>query len=520
MDPSSFLKNSPYQLNHTDSYNLANTTHELLKFQLLEQARNSPAMMNPPQLSGLMDAFENHSFLQNALFSKDDSGNRSDESLAEEDISCISTPSSDVSGSWKAAADKDPRTYLNLKVLIENSVFDTTKMSQKEVMPLHKVKKLKQQIADKQEHKDYLTERIAVSSQFCSTLLLNSNISEENLDARLLLKILKQTANLQMELMTISQELETLTQKLNSHNMACLVLGYVEDLKISALSAGSRLSNPLTASESPKDSKSLQALESLVSHVASVAAQKSIPLPEFSEIPRDESLQSKILWTTQCIDALALQPVASTDSGSELCDHNIDNSVLRDHSFLSTSPYDAYKNSKGTSNKTISEYKLALNDLRFSHQYFMKEYEYLKENSVKTIQDYRRKNALLEKEIHELKTGSTASLSSTTSRDALESKDKEIAQLRREINEYKIECLGNKSPRSSMNYPPPTPDSGAKETFLLPPKTLGTSMSNAILRKEFKKMVADMQDQYEIELSEERFKRRGLEEKLQKMEAE
>lgn len=521
LDPDSFMKNSPYQLKHTDNYNLANTTHELLKFQLLEQARNE-ASLQQPTLSLLLDGFD-ASILQRSHLNKlekEDAETRSNDSFDDSDISGISTPSSDISTPWKAVAEKDPRSYLNLKVLIENSVFDTSKMSQKAVIPLHKVKKLKQQIADKQEHKDYLTERISVSSQFCSTLLSNASSPEDELDPKILLKILKQTVNLQLELMAISQELESLTKKLNSHNMACLVLGYVEDIKMSALSAGSQYSDYTSKADTTKDTDLTHAIEMLFSHVASLAAQKNIPLPECASDPEQDSLQAKLLWTTQCIDAIAaitIPPASAGNATSEAYDPAVDNSVVRDHSFLSASPYDAYKKNDISNNKTISEYKLALNDLRFSHQYFMKEYEYLKENSLKTILEYRRKNGVLEKEINLLKNGSSASLSSSSSRDILESKDKEIAQLRREINAYKIEFLGNKSPRNSVHDALPTPDYNENETFSPSFKSLGSSMSNAILRKEFKKIVADMQDQYEIELSEERYKRRDLEEKLLKL---
>lgn len=507
------MKNSPFQLSHSDNYKLANTTHELLKFQLQEQARPDSGL-ELYVLSLLMDGFDNSSFHAEKS-PKDDAETHSDDSFDDSDISGVSTPLSDISSSWKDAADKDPRSYLNLKVLIENSVFDTSKMSQKAVLPLHKVKKLKQQISDKQEQKDYLTERITVSSQFCSTLLSNSETSEGDLDPQLLLKILKQTVNLQLELMTVTQDLEGLINRLNSHNMACLVLGYVEDLKLSTLASRSPLSESLSRPESSA-SEPLQAIDVIFSHVASVAAQKSVQLPDCPSGTEQESIQSKIIWTTQCIDALAGQSShPSTTASSEPTDPSLDNSMVRDHSFLSSSPYSAYKNNSQES-KTLSEYKLALNDLRFSHQYFMKEYEYLKENSMKTILEYRRKNGALEKEVSQLKNGSSLSLSSSSSRDLLETKDKEIAQLRREVNSYKIECMGSKSPRNST-IGANSPELNDMESSLAY-KSLAPSMSSAILRKEFKKIVAEMQDQYEIELSEERFKRRDLEEKIQKLE--
>lgn len=513
LDPEAFMKNSPFQLAHSDSYKLANTTHELLKFQLAEQARPNT---EESTLSLLMDGLYNSNFLQSALSLKDDTETRSDTSSGFSDDSGFSTPTSQVS-SGRSVADTDPRSYLNLKVLIENSVFDTSKMSQKAVIPLRRIKRLKQQIANKQQLKDYLTERISVSNQFC-TALFSSHDTDDNLDPKLLVKILKQTVNLQVELIAMSQELEALEHKLNNHNMACLGLGYVEDLKLSALSAGSRKADPLKHSD-PLESPPQHALDALFAHVASLAAQKNIPLPHGPAGDLD-SFQAKVAWATRCIDLLLeLQPsTAALDV--ELFDtasvDPIDNSVVRDHSFLSGAPLKAYgKAADDNKQKTLAEYKLALDDLRFSHQYFMKEYENLKENSVKTILEYRRKNLALEKEVARLKNSSCASLIGS-SRDLLEAKDKEIAQLRRAVNEYKIECMGTRS-HAFAGESLLTPDSADSDVF--PPiKPQGTSVSNAILRKEFKKIVADIQDQYEIELEEERFQRRAHEEKLLQLE--
>lgn len=517
------MKNSPFQLSHGEQYNLSNTTPELLKFQLQEQSRIDMDSEHSLQPLLMDSSFNTH--LQNALLhntvSVDDEPDGSDEFSRAEPLTGVSTPSSDISEPWKVVTELGTSNYLNLKVLIENSVFDTLKMSPKSVLSLHKVKKLKLLIADKQEHKEYLEQRISISNQFCSTLLANSESTPSELDSGLLLKILKQTIDLQLQLMAISSELELLNLRLNSHNMACLVLGYVEDVKLSNLSTAM----PFNTSRL-LESSSQHAFESVFSHVASLAAQKSVSLPEYRESEDEDTLSRKIEWAQHCITALVDAGSApSSASGNTSFEQttSVDNSVLRDHSFLSASPYKAYGSA---SEKTISEYKLALNDLRFSHQYFMKEYEYLKENSLKTILDYRKKNSLLDKELAQLRSGGKAS-SLQDSRNSLQAKDKEIAKLRKELNLLKIENLGNKSPRNSIIVNSSllsTMDddddrsllhSGASPNY----KSHGlSSMSNAILRKEFKKIVSEIQDQYEIELGKERHNRRNLEEQLLKLE--
>lgn len=521
------MKNSPYQVSHGDHYNLANTTPELLKFQLHEQTRldMDPAHALQPLLMDL--SFSSH--LQTALLNKsisvDDDTDRNDEFSRAEPLSGMLTPSSDVLEPWKAVADLKTSNYLNLKVLIENSVFDTLKMSPKSVLSLHKVKKIKLLILDKQEHKEYLEQRISISNQFCSTLLENAESSPSELDAGLLLKILKQTIDLQLQLMSLLLEVDLLSLKLHNHNLACLMLGYVEDVKLSSLGSTEQFA---TAPHSlVSESLSQQAFDSIFSHVAALAAQKNVFLPLYHE-SEDAPLQNKIQWAQSCISALVdAQTPPTSASGDTSFDQNasVDNSVLRDHSFLSASPYKSYSNAKSL-DKTISEYRIALNDLRFSHEYFMKEYEYLKENSLKTIQDYRKKNTFLEKEVEQLRSGSSGAQQDSP-RDSLQAKDKEIAKLRKELNLLKIEYLGNKSPRNSVivnssllsNIEDEDDRQLTHSQSSLNYKSHGlSSMSNAILRKEFKKIVSDIQDQYEVELGEERHKRRNLEERLQKLE--
>lgn len=516
LDPDTLMKNSPFQIAHKDKYNLSNTTPELLKFQLQEQTRQ-PASLAPL----LMDA-EYNAHLQAVLDSNNlsiDYENDENDEFLRNGVSGSSTPSLEVLETLKLEPN-----YMNLRILVENSVFDSLKTATSSILPLHKVRELKLIIADKKDHKEYLEQRIAISNQFCSTLLANPEVDATDVDSGLLLKIFKQNIALQQQLMSISGELEQLSQKLTNHNVACLVLGYVKDVEMSRSVLAFNLNT--NSEDSPVDASSQQSFETLFAHIASLAVQKNVTLPDHT-VDLDNTLQGKIAWAQNCIDAVVNSNTRpSTAATGELTRNadtslNEDNSVLKDHSFLSASPYENLKNDP--SDKTLSEYKIALNDLRFSHQFFMKEYEYLKENSLKTILEYRRKNSALEKEIASSRNGSSVALGES-SRDSLDAKDKEIAKLQKEINLMKVEMLGNKSPRNST-IASPSLLSQADSDEESPSQTIPNNthkygsllMSNAILRKEFKKMVADIQDRYEIELGEERLQRRQLEDKLQKM---
>ncbi|GEQ66425.1 hypothetical protein JCM33374_g88 [Metschnikowia sp. JCM 33374] len=526
LDPEAFMKNSPFQVNHNISYNLSNTTPELLKFQLHEQSRAQLDSPRTPESSFADSSFNNH--LQNILhessmsFDDDtDATDANDEFSQNDQESGLSTPSSDISDPWKTVAGSKDQNYSNMRVLIENSVFDTSQISPKSILSLSKVKSLKNMIAEKKELKEYLEEKCLLSSQFCSTLFSSPQSSSSELDARLLLKILKQVNGLQSQLMQVSQELGELELKLKNHNLVCLVSGYIEDVRISNMSRGRVFDSSPSTSRTTEDADSSRAFEALFSHIASLAAQKNVILPQYpSSSSVSDTLQEKISWASECINALSNTPSQPSSAATE--DYNStgveEDSVVKDHSFLSASPYSTY-NKSASSEKVLSEYKLALNDLKFSQEYFAKEYEYLKENSLKTISEYRKKNTYLEKELSRLSGSSPAPLQNP-SRESLKSKDQEIFKLRRELNELKIEYMGTKGSKTTKAVSPSLLSSlegDKKDNYIQSVASSSTqvnSTSTAILRKEFKKIVEDIQDQYEIELEQEKAKRRDLEARL------
>lgn len=503
------LKGSPFQTNN--DYNLNNTTGDLLKFQLQEEHKNKLKAIelnednnqnNTKIISGDIFNSSFNSHLQSRL----DEG----EITLEEIPSLISTPSSesddiDQSDALLNHQNQENRpNYLNLKVLIENSVFEISKFNKEQIYSLDTLKGLRNLLDEKKDLKNYYLSKLSISKQFIS------NIIDENLDSNILIKIVKSNNTLNSKILDLNEEINDLTLKINNHNLSCLLLGYIEDIR---LSTNSMNSNP-NFTNSNNDSKQL--FDKFIAYLVSITVGKNINLPP----PLDEnnnSDESKFNWIKECIDTLlsidstsapnssmsnqnftsnAIDStnvtVPSTSNNTPLKNKNNDgeSSFFNESSIYSISPH---KTGNSNDNKILNEYKTALNDLRFSHQYLIKEFEYSRENSLKIIQDYRKKNNILEKELAKVKNSSDNS--------SHDSKDKEIAKLRRELNHLKIDKLGSSNEQIE--------DSSERQPSI--------GMSNGILRKEFKKIVSDIQDQYDIELSQERLLRKKCQEELQKM---
>ncbi|OBA24537.1 hypothetical protein METBIDRAFT_30778 [Metschnikowia bicuspidata var. bicuspidata NRRL YB-4993] len=529
LDPETFMKNSPFKVCNDVSYNLSNTTPELLKFQLQEQVRSQLQPQHILESLFAESSFNTH--LQNIIqenslfFEEDTDGN--DEFLQDSEASGSLTPRSDLSDLSKTVADLKMYDYPNMRVLIENSVFDASQISSKSILSLSTLKDVKESIAEKTELKKYLEDKCLLSNQFCTTLLSAPESSRSELDSLLLLKVLKQISDLQLRLIKTSQELDDLNLQLNNHNLVCLISGYIEDVRISNMSRGSSFD---MSSQSPRhdDVQSLRAFEALFSHIVSLAAQKNVSLPIFPSESDTVALQEKISWASECINALVAGASAPSSADTEEFEFTVvdDDSLIKDHSFLSATPQSTYKKATDLE-KVLSEYKIALNDLRFSQEYFTKKYNYLKENSLKTILEYRKKKIYLEKELSRLQGRSSVppenSKDSFKSKYTLKLKDQEILRLRKELNSLKIDVMGNKTIASSSAISPSllsSLDNDLQEDHTLSSAASPTRlkmMSTAILRKEFKKIVEDIQDQYEVELEEERARLRGMELQLQQM---
>ncbi|RLV88544.1 hypothetical protein JA9_004184 [Meyerozyma sp. JA9] len=558
--PPQFSSLSPFNVNDASSYNVDNTTPELLKFQLQESYRSKlkDLASDLPSLNilhshVLQGAFNGH--LQSSI----ESGQVQ---LRESVPSLSSTPGSDSDTEARSPVSEveESPNYLNLKILIENSVFDTSKVNKDAILSLSSLKALKQSLQEQKELKHFLSSKYNVSQQFLRTMITNSDSSDIELEPGILLRLIKSTSELSQQLVDTSERVDSMNSILNNHNLACLVLGYVEDVKLSSLNGTTASMNstgspagPANKERTPYKNPELlenasRSFDSLFSHVASVAAQRGISLPPPPSPSSDnlDHIESRTNWTKTCIDAILQSPTSTPQPEGSAGDTTYANDTTLRNSNDGNLP-NQYVSPGGSPSKSATgyvmssaEYRTALNDLRFAHQYLAKEYELSKENSGKVIQDNRRKIDMLENELRKLRTGAR---DLTEDLDTTKAKDAEIARLKKEVSFLKIDRLGsntasspkrgtNLSPVSSFNTLGSSESAasiGAAETddnanssqlnsaFVARPSSFGNSTSTAILRKEFKKIISDIQDQYELELSEERIRRRKLSEEVKKL---
>ncbi|RCK63214.1 hypothetical protein Cantr_10006 [Candida viswanathii] len=589
IDTDAFVRSSPYQLSHSetaDKFNLNNTTSELLKFQLQEQYRatlndlkttdaNTTTNSTDHESSFLHSQVMQDSF-NNALQSQIEAG-EIHLSNSTGNLSSTSTTTSTYVGddnkhtqlgNGVAGEDDDEDddnldsfistkfnkpNYLNLKILIENSIFDSTKIKSS-ILDFHALNEAKAAIENKLELQKYLLSKISTAQNFNNMI-----VHEQNVDNSLLVKIIKTQSSLQSQLIETSTELEALKEKLSNHYFSCLSLGYIEDIRVSRnlqststiqqspMNSPGKIPNNITSPHFSLQLQQQQNFDSLIAHVASVAAQRNISLPQ---PPLTETPDSKITWIQQCIDSILSNSTPSQEAES-LAEQSFASKKSLDVGSIRSNPTSPMR-SLGP-DKMVYEYKTALNDLRFSYEYLAKEYEMSRISSDKMIHEYRKKIAELEKEVQMSRTDlmtppTTGSFGSDS--NSLGVKDKEISRLRKELNLLKVEKLGKPfnnahynnstgsfltSPNVEFSNSAISPITG--ESLHLPidssilhddeedahsvnshgGRPLSSSgFSNGILRKEFKKIVSDIQDQYELELAEERVRRRKLEDELEK----
>ena len=499
IDTDKFVNASPFKVIHGDqNFTVSNTTPDLLKFQLQQQYRSKLKQLkenHSDELSllntHLIDSsFDSHlqskldsstvQITQNQLLSPARTPKRADPNSPGNDSipSLESDFGSDGELDSFISKSSASSNYLNLRILIENSLFDLAKINKDAIMSLSSLKTLKRSIESHAETKEYLNSKLSLSQQ----LLTDAG----DLDEELQIKLYKSFIQLSTQLNHVSHELADMTTKLNNHNLACLVLGYVEDVRLS--------SSKLT----PNNTQ--ESLDPLFSKIVNIAVKRNVTLPDPDE-------KDKVSWAETCIEKL-LDEMPKTKDGDE-----------NRNSLQSTASISSPKS-----------LQTAINDLQFSHQYLIKEYEHSRENSQKLINEYRKRIAFLESKSDE--TDPALSYESYD-RDSVTNKDKEIAKLRKELNLLKIDKLGsnvrssplrldNNGSNFNLETPPNTESGDDDETGSIMsgfsatrPSTSG--MSNGILRKEFKKIVSDIQDQYEVELEEERLRRRQLQEELDQL---
>ena len=228
IDTEAFVRNSPFKLTHNDSsdrYNLNNTTPDLLKFQLQEQYRSTMSELHKDALDTtkhhlddndndnttttnmnfsngqtLQDSFSNHLQSQldsDAIHLSTSTGNLSiystttstyveDETDQNQNKLLGENDDANNLDSFISSQLNKPN-YLNLKILIENSIFDTNKITQTSILPLNEVRILKQVIDEKQDLQQYLLSKIAISQSFFNDVIVSQ---DQDIEKELLIKLM------------------------------------------------------------------------------------------------------------------------------------------------------------------------------------------------------------------------------------------------------------------------------------------------------------------------------------------
>ncbi|ODV71729.1 Pea2p CYBJADRAFT_169095 [Cyberlindnera jadinii NRRL Y-1542] len=391
--------------------------------------------------------------------------------------------------------------YLHLKLISEYALAQSSKDSKLQTF---------QEITFLQRQTDRLRE---MSDEIQSQLKTNSQLLNMKLDTdpERRAQVLEQQQSLTENLVKVEAEIRENLLTLMRQYATALSLSNFDDLAL------------------PKSSEAVgdERADELMSYIASLAVQRNVVLPP----PGD----SKLTWAKSCLDQL-LESSLNGESRSVSKEEPME----------------------------ISNVKTALQDLQFAHQYLTKQYEEERSLNAGIAESYNKKQLILENKLSQ----ANINLEKATQKYILveheksilqnkfDEKSKEINELRRQLALLKLdhigksnESLGNGSPQSLDN--PRTSGSSASSPitglsisvesddttvtnpktpllqqqvkngqFLQPSSYFSTcsppkfSGSISVLRDEFKKVVVDLQNDYEAELEKERVERRRLEDLL------
>lgn len=327
---------------------------------------------------------------------------------------------------------------------------------------------------------------------------------------------------LTVQLMKIDTDLTLVENKLKSHNAKVAMLSSVQELVTNVKFPGYKLANH--DDQTSLDFVDSSYIDELISHIASVLVQRDISLP--NPATGNGSSELKLAWIKSCIDSLLLLPQAGistpiTRSRQMIGDLVTDSPNLED------------------SKETIS-LKTALKDLQFAHQYLTRQYE--EERSVNNQAMNVLRTKLQKNQESLLKTNKELSkqalnvinLETQLNNKNIELLDQtqEITELNKKLNLLQIDHLGENQltpPTSSSNtfiddrnaLSPVTgygfSGTDSKHSSSEIPVLLQSSISNNVLRVEFKKLLNDVTTKHEQELQKEKQERLKLENLIKMM---
>ncbi|KAH3662247.1 hypothetical protein OGAPHI_005495 [Ogataea philodendri] len=372
---------------------------------------------------------------------------------------------SDPTSRWfKFQHEPEELDSVALNILIERTLADVHESQhEKEIMTVQEVRLVKEQIAR-------LTgEKAEVLAE------LGQNLQPDMVS----------------RLQTVDQELTSLQNRLNTHQLLVLQLGYVQDMSFEV---------PIGRGDVERS------LEGLVSKVVSLSAQHQVELPE-PEIEKMRTVGGRIGWVSECVSTLVggTQTVGSPTSKARQLTQQADVS-------------------------SVDELKTALTDLQFAHNYLTRKFEDERDLHSKILNDLRHKLS----QSQELLNHSNAELSKQTSQilklelqnsdlqTHLDTKHRETISQAKELNILKVDHLGDSAverPRSmysgsqntqASNPSTPLTSFHEEQSFAATSSPTRNNVSASILRLEFKRLVAEMNERFEQELDAEKVENQRL----------
>lgn len=277
-----------------------------------------------------------------------------------------------------------------------------------------------------------------------------------------------------------------------------------------------------------------KSLDEIVNCVASIAVQRGIKLPEPNSnnmlvgnnysVNNNSEILEKTSWIKNCINTILTKQVLNDSIVDEIngIPNNRKNLYLEDNLSEAslTSPIIGRNENNNSSSvlkdREIIELKTKIKDLKFANQYLTKQFTNERESFHKIISEQQQVKNELEKKLNNsilnLEKTNLLLIQNETTNQGLQKKLNEnfqsITSLKKQLAELRINNLDSidSNNANSMNGDM----DGSKGTSNTNDHDSGVGM----MRKEFKKIIDDLNKQHFQELSEERTERQRLEKLL------
>lgn len=322
----------------------------------------------------------------------------------------------------------------------------------------------------------------------------------------------------------LSTQIEEESEKIKAHIWGLMKFGYFREFLVSSEDS---INQNVEAVGRKYKSGLEKSLEGLVSSVLSLSIQHGITIPQ-PDMEQTKDFIGRIRWCRECIFKLVQGIRSGSPTGSNIS--NLDRSQFKGIDNTSHAPNEkkVTKLSKNGEQSTV-ELKTALKDLQFAHVYLTRQYEDERTRYNKSLNQLRLKLS----QSQELLAASNDQLTNQTQQclkletklstalNELAEKGKQLHSKKLEISMLKVDHIGE-----DMSVPPVrNVDNGSNSNANDASSTLSNStrstlangsggantVSAPILRMEFKKVVKQMNEDFEKELEKERVERKRLE---------